>query len=245
MRLPNGDFDEKEVPLTAEDLLDPQFGDHMVQGGTHVLLVHDLFVQLLRRYRSQDDVLVCSDMKMHWGVPGLPEPAPDIAVVRGVRDKTGHRNSFDVVLEGIRPRFVLEVVSPLYPEQRRNDREKKVAIYQKLGIEEYFIVDPSTADARYRLDLIGYRLDHRGLYRPIQPDAQGRLLSETTGLWFSISESGQQVLLVDAMTGERLLTSFEEESARQAEEARRRTAEAELASLREELARWKSGLGSR
>jgi hypothetical protein len=75
-------------------------------------------------------------------------------------------------------------------------------------------------------------LDAQGRYQKIEPDPQGRLYSQTTGLWFGLSPDGRQVWLTDAVTGERLLTPEEEESAR-------RAAESEIARLRAEVARLK------
>ncbi len=112
------------------------------------------------------------------------------------------------------------------------------------------------------LRLKGHRLDARRRYQPIAPDAQGRLLSETTGLWFGVSADGQRIDVFEAQTGERVLTpeeiqegcqaaekkaarasvaqkAAEKEAARQS--AARRLAEAELEQLRAEVERLKSG----
>ena len=48
-----------------------------------------------------------------------------------------------------------------------------------------------------RLELTGYRLASKGRYRRIEPDSQGRLHSETTGLSFVPSEDGRTVRIVD------------------------------------------------
>jgi hypothetical protein len=47
--LPDGHAELVEEPLTAEDLLDPQLGDHVVQNSWHVATVHRLFEILTRR----------------------------------------------------------------------------------------------------------------------------------------------------------------------------------------------------
>lgn len=82
----------------------------------------------------------------------------------------------------------------------------------------------------------GYRLDRSGRYRTIEPDDQGRILSETTGLWFQISPDGRQVLLSRYPTGEPLLTREEEEELRKAAEEKAR-AESEARKAAEERAR--------
>jgi hypothetical protein len=122
------------------------------------------------------------------------------------------------------------VVSPNNAELRRTDLVDKVEVYAKERIPEYLILDPSRSDTGHQLYWLGYRLGPDGRYRWIEPDAEGRVLSETTGLRFGTSPDRQEILVFDAATGERLLTSAEVE-----EKASR--AELEVARLREELAR--------
>jgi Uma2 family endonuclease len=242
VHLPDGEVEEQRIPLTAEDLLDPQLGDEiLVQGGPHAKFSVGIFELLERHFEDDAGVLVTFDMKMIWHIPRLPDPAPDVAVIRGIRDKDEPRQVFDVVQEGVRPCLVLEVVSPQYEETRRNDYEKKVRIYRRAGIPEYLIVEPILIRGLPVRQLMGYRLDARGRYRRIEPDAKGRLLSETTGLLFGLAED-LTLIVFDARTGKRLLRPSQiaaaqeaaEEQAQAAEE-RARAAEAESARLRAEL----------
>jgi Uma2 family endonuclease len=241
--LPDGDFEARQVPLTVEDLLDPQIGDHVVQGYPHGIITMTLAEMLIHRYRSHDDVLVGWDAKIFWGIPGLPNPAPDVSVIRGVRDKRKARDSFNVPEEGVGPCFVLEVVSPARAEYRENDHKKKVRIYERAGVGEYVILDQPRPATNDRFRLTGYRLDAQGRYQRIEPDGRGRLFAETLNLWFEISEDGQKALLIDAETGERLLTAEEARSDGDAAKEAQGAAEAELARLREELARLKGSSG--
>lgn len=251
VRLPSGEEVEQQIPLTPEDLLDPQPGDVVGQSGPHEKLLH-LLVSLLRSYyASRDDVLVTSDMKMLWGIRGLSEPAPDAAVIQDIHDKVAERDSFDVVQEGTRPCLIVEVVSSKDAETRRNDYDKKVEIYQRVGIPEYLILDPPTIRTRQRLLITGYRLGIDGRYRQITPDAEGCLLSQTTQLLFGVAEDGCSLQVIDAATGQHLLAPEEvvearkaaeelasrEAEARKAAEDRASAAEAELARLRAELER--------
>src|SRR5436305_2968987 len=137
--LPNGAFDEQWIPLTAEDLLDPQLGDVVPQGGVHFKLVRDLADVLDRHFEARKDVYVAGDLKMLWGIPGLSEPAPDVAVIFGVPREL-EPTTFDVVEEGALPALVIEVVSSTDSKTRENDYEKKVEIYQRAGIPEYLIL---------------------------------------------------------------------------------------------------------
>src|SRR6185295_3339335 len=100
VRLPNGEVTEQQIPLTAEDLLNPELGDEVPVSIPHSLFVRGLASLLSRRYRSRPDVLVVDDVIMLWGIPGLKEPAPDIAVIPGMRTKLDlhslkDRRSFD------------------------------------------------------------------------------------------------------------------------------------------------------
>lgn len=167
VRLPDGGTGLVEEPLTAADLLDPQLGDHLVQNSWHVATVHRLFDVLSCRYESRPDVFVACDLKMIWGIPGLPGPAPDIAVIPGVRDRTRLRKSFRVREEGTRPVLVIEIVSD-EPEHQSADHAEKVWVYERAGILEYLILDPP-APPEDRCRLTGYRLNASGRYEPILP----------------------------------------------------------------------------
>jgi hypothetical protein len=113
-------------------------------------------------------------------------------------------------------------------------------------VAEYVIVDPQSHLAEPRLRISGFRRDARGRYRPLAPDAEGRILSETTGVWFQASPADGRLGLIDAATGERLMTD-EEHAAREAEarraaeehatwEAEARAQEAEARRVAEERA---------
>src|ERR1700694_4491617 len=157
VRLRGGRTELRQIPLTAEDLLDPQLGDHVTQNSWHNAVVVTTYEMLSWRYESRPDVLVTGDLKMIWEIPGLPNPSPDVAVIPDVRDKGRMRRSFNVRREGTRPAFVLEVISD-EPEQRSADHHRKVEIYERAGISEYLILDPP-ASAAEECRLSGFRLN--------------------------------------------------------------------------------------
>lgn len=238
VRLPSGEVTEQQIPLTPEDLLDPQLGDVVVQGWLHGDTGSMLYEALKQHFEGIEDILVTFDMKMLWGIPGLPEPSPDIAVIRGFRRRgrdLKKLKTFDVVQEGVLPCFILEVVSPDDPEVRKNDYEKKVKIYEAAGVPEYFLLEPPQIEDA--ILLTGYRLGPDRLYRPVLPDATGFLLSETTRLLFGIAEDGQ-LRVLDADTRDPLiLKRSEERAARKRAEAAREEAEAARTKAEEEVAR--------
>ena len=183
--------------------------------------------------------MVLDDVKHLLG-PGLPGPAPDISVIRGARYPDPELESFDVVKQGVVPCLVIEIVSPFDARIRRTDEVDKVKLYEKVGIPEYLLVDLPRRATRHRFRLKAYRLGSDRRYSLIEPDEQGCLLSETTGLRFGVSPAGDRVDIFDARTGERLLSALEEEVARKAEKAARETAEEEVRRLRAEVARLKN-----
>jgi colicin import membrane protein len=221
---PNGELEQVAMPLTPERFLHSEFGDVMGQGIRHSKTVRRIAELLEHRFRSEPDVLVTFDLTHYLGSE-LPWPAPDVSVIRGLPDAEADRESFDLEEEGHRPCLIVEVVSPRSSRIRQTDLVSKVEIYALAGIAEYVIVDSTRCDRRFRL--LGYRLGDPGRYSAIEPDNKGRILSETTGVWFQISADGQQVLLFKYPTGEPLLTG----------EERANRAEAELARLRAGLER--------
>jgi Uma2 family endonuclease len=232
VHLPGGEVIEEQIPLTPEDLLDPQLGDVVPQSGEHAEYLFQGGNLLRDHYKPRPDVYVAIDMKMLWGIPGLQEPAPDVAVIPGYRPREKPPTSFDVLEEGTRPCLVLEVVSPSDPELLRNDYEKKVEIYQRAGIPEYILLDPPRRATKNRLLLTGHRLGIDGRYRQIEPDGEGFLLSATTQLRFGVDQDGKTLVIFDAVTGQRLRTSEELKAALEAAEAENARLRAELDRLR-------------
>lgn len=237
---PGGRMELVEMPLTPELFLNPQVGDHMTQGKRHGDTARQIADLLDDFFQPIPDVLVTFDLKHLFG-RGLDQPSPDVSVIRGVRDRDADRDSFDVIAEGVRPCLIIEVVSPLSSRIRKTDLEDKVALYRQVGIPEYLIADCQRRDRRFRL--IGYRLGPSG-YKPIKPDGEGRLFSETTGLWFQVSPDGNRVRIFEYPSGEPLLTRQEvrklaraEAEARKTEATARKAAEDENARLRAEIER--------
>ena len=208
--LPNGEQIDYEEPLTAADFLDPQLGDCMIQRDKHLRSNTNLFTVFDNRYANDPSVGVFSDLKMVWGIPGLKEPAPDVAVVFNLQnqDEETDRSTFDVKKEGTCPSLVIEIMSPNYP----GDDTLKVDIYEQAHIPEYIIINPHSDKAHLFYEIWGYRLV-AGRYKPIKPDKQGRLLSQTTNVLFSVHDKGRRLRLRDARTGKWLLNARETEAA--------------------------------
>jgi len=232
----DGDTSFQEVPLTWEDLFDPQEGDHVPHGTEHADLISETKESLKAFFDAQNrsDVLVCDDVKMLWTDPKLPRVGPDVAVIPGVEDPDRSRDSFDELREGTRPSFVLEVTSKATAPF---DRGEKPDVFRRAKVQECFVLDRLKSP----WELKAYRLDAKtGEYLEVVPDERGRYPAETIGVHFSIAESGEALILEDAATGQPLLKPREESVARQAAERRAEAAEAKVRELLAEIERLRS-----
>ncbi len=209
--------------------------------------------EILRRYFAGQEVYVSGNLLLYYE-QGNPKKCvvPDTFVVKGLKQRP--RRIFKTWVERKVPNVVIETTSR---KTRKKDLGEKSELYARLGVKEYFLFDP---DNDY-LDppLQGHRLVG-AKYEPITTDDSGCLLSEELALKLFPGEGAIQFFRLD--TGERLLSESEaaasdyaalqeSEAARlraEAEskaaktsslkaEAAREAAEAEVARLREELAR--------
>jgi Uma2 family endonuclease len=220
------------IPLQRDVYYPESDGEPMAETEIHLDVTIDLIQGLRRRYRDVPDVYVVGDMFLYY-VQGDPRSvvSPDIFLVRGV-PKTPRRRIYKLWEEGKAPSLVIEVTSD---STRDEDVRKKKAIYEQLGVEEYFLFDPLGDYLKPHLQ--GYRLDN-GRYQRLPAGPDGSLRSLTTRLILRPEDTGLR--LVDAETGETLpwegelddrLRAAEERADREA--AARRAAEAEVARLRQ------------
>ena len=113
---------------------------------------------LKRHYRDRDDVFYAIDLLVYYSRPRPDlKVAPDALVAHGV--PAGHRDSYQVWVEGKVPDFVLEVASP---STAAKDRKEKKALYRRLGVGEYWLYDPTGGLHKPRLR--GFRLTAAGRY---------------------------------------------------------------------------------
>ncbi|MEM7134553.1 MAG: Uma2 family endonuclease [Chloroflexota bacterium] len=232
------------IPLKQEDFLNPEEGDHFVQGTRHEQDVDDIKSIFRHIHRNNSDITVYSDLQMDWGVPGLSKPAPDVSVIPNVTDPGKPRGSFVVPNEGTRPDFVLEMVSPRYVSA---DYDDKVPLYQLVGIQEYIIVDSGLRSWQDALNysVRGYRLSG-GQYVEIQPNADGWVYSEINDVWVGTTPTRDSFIVVDSQTREPILSdevrAEEAEVRARAEALARSEAEKRQSELEAELARLRAQL---
>ncbi len=180
---------DEQVPLTEEDLLDPQEGDYVSEHTSHQWVVRKIceILEELFFARRRIDVLVSGNLKMLWRNPRIKKVDPDVVVIPGVADPRRDRKSFDEKQEGAHPVFVIEVTSEATV---RTDVGKKPGIYQRAEVAEYFLVDSLVKP----WTVTGRRLHQAtGRYRKIRPDGVGRVLAESLEVLFAIGTDGESV----------------------------------------------------
>ena len=182
-------------------------------------------MELLGRFFEGQQVYVSGDLLLYFE-QGNPKKSvvPDVFVVLGLEPRD--RRIYKLWAERKPPNVVIEVTSR---KTKKKDTVTKPALYAELGINEYFLFDP-TEDYLHP-PLQGNRLAG-DQYERIAADARGALFSRELGL--RLQAEGGQLMFYRSDTGERLLTA---EEARRVEAEARRNAEAEVARLREELRR--------
>lgn len=208
---------------------DTEEASWMVMGTPQFEAVDAFFAAIRAELRSRNPPLfVAAMLPIRYRVtPGgrIEQLAPDVLVAPVPLHP---RSSYTLDVERVPPGFALEVVSP---ESRSRDLQIKPERYAAIGIQEYALFAPETADGVQLLHppLQGYLLDpatHE--YVRWEPDAEGRLYSEVLGLWLTVRDG---VLRAQRPDGS-LLPTLEE-------------AEAEIARLRAELERRNETDGNR
>ena len=214
------------IPLQNEIHYPESDGRPMGETEIHAQVLEDLRFALVRRYADAPDVYVWGNLFLYYR-EGDPKACvcPDVFLVRGVGKRTDNRRrTYKLWEEGGRvPSLVIELTS----ESTRDEDVEKKKLYERLGVEEYFLFDPFAEYARPRLQ--GFRLEG-GRYQPLPQRVDGSLESRTTGL--ILKPEGPRLRLWDKETGEPLLTAAEADEARLAAEARIRSLEEELKRLR-------------
>jgi Uma2 family endonuclease len=194
---PDGQTIFDQVPLTAQDVLHPQFGDVMPQSLEHDTDVGYLTGVARQRLAQDPTALVLSDVLIQWGLEGMGDHSPDLTVLRGLPPPVPTELSrFDVTAFGIRPRLLLEVVSPAY---RDHDVVTKLEHYHRCQVPLYFLVDRERPGGPVRV--LGYQYTRRR-YHPIPADAEGWVWVEPLGLW--LAGRGNRVVAFDGDTEEEL-----------------------------------------
>ncbi len=165
----------------------------MGEGDWHITALTILFNMLRHHYRGQD-AYVAADMMVYYE-EGNPRAvrAPDVMVCMGV--SSHQRPSWLTWVEGVVPAVVFEIASP---SNKGNDLGPKKAIYERIGVGEYFAFDPiGDVLTEERGRLRGWRLVN-DRYEPIEPDDHGNMDSLLLNMHLYIE--GTELRLVDLET---------------------------------------------
>ncbi len=138
--------------------------------------------EVLRRYYGNQEKKVFIASDLHTLYPGEQAFYPDLLVVFDVDDH--HRRSWNVLREKKGLDFALEILSKA---TRRNDQVKKLNLFARLGIPEYFLFDPDNYTIR------GYHLTQHAhkkhqAYEDIKADTSKRVFSRMLGLHLTIED---------------------------------------------------------
>lgn len=245
----NGDsgYRTRFAPTAEPDIYYPESdGKPMAETEIHRDALTDALQRLIHHFKDDANVCVSGNMMMYY-VKGNPRRSisPDVFVTFGIEKK--QRRIYRIWEEGKPPDFVIEFSSP---KTYRKDLTEKKKLYAEIGITEYFLYD---AERNLLPEpLMGFRLVN-GEYVPIQPDADGSVISETVGVELRLRDDAlgfyDPVLEKWLMTPTEaaILRTEQETNARQLAEAKaeqeanaRQLAEDEIAQLREEIARLRS-----
>lgn len=153
--------------------------------------------QMLRVFLTgRTDVYVASDLIVYYE-EGSPNRrcAPDLMVCFGVENKK--RRSYKVWEEKVVPQLVIEVASK---ETWEKDVTSKRRLYEKLGVKEYYVLDP---EYKYLPQpMLAYRLEFGEFVR--QSISDTRIFSPLLGL--ELVNTGENFQLFDIEKNEFLAT---------------------------------------
>lgn len=181
---------------------------------------------LCHRLRGQRAYVGC-DLLVYF-LPGQPARfvVPDNFVVLDCDPR--ERRIFKTWEEQRVPDVIIEVTSL---STQREDLVRKLAIYEEMGVREYFLYDPTASYLTPSLQ--GFRLVN-GLMTEIEPQTGGMLPCQTLGL--DLQLNGRRLEIIDSRTGQPALTEAEENWQRaETEKAARLAAERRIIELEEQL----------
>ena len=215
-----------EAPAKADEIEYPE-RKWIAQSIAHGDAVLQAAAALRTHFRERTDVLVAMELAVYYRRGDSNRwLQPDVLVVFGVSPE--NRSSYRIWEEGKPPDFVLEVASPTTAD---NDAEHKAREYARMGVREYWRLDPG--GALLGSALTGYEAGG-GQYAPVQPVASRgrdrRYWSPVLGLELRSRRQARGAVLVlrDPRSEE------ETDGAPEEAERRRRIAERDARAARQE-----------
>jgi hypothetical protein len=204
---------------------------------THIAALFHLWQALRFHFRNDPNTYVAGNMLFYYEQGNIAEfKVPDVFVVKGIAKHD--RRVYKLWEEHQAPCVVCEITSR---GTRLEDLGTKRALYEMLGVREYYLFDPLDEYLRPRLQ--GFRLV-AGMYQPSKLAPDGSLLSRELNL--VLRPEGKLLRVADPDTSEPLPTLDEAvslmedaletartEMSRAEAEAQRAEAEAQRAAVAE------------
>ncbi len=238
----NPDGTVETIPLTREILLNPSFEIQVPQSPPHYGKLKSLDVRLGHFLDGRPGWQVFSDVILDW--PGLRNVSPDLSIVEDLPERKpgAPAKSLKIAKEGCRVRVVFEVVSS-GPLERWKDEEKNPPLFARAGVDDCVLVYQPEFRKPDDPPLRVFSDPSRSGYKEQTPDAQGRFLLRSVGVWVSVSvhaDGSEEIVLVEASTGQRLPDTKEEAERADAAEQRAVAAEQRADATERDAARAKA-----
>lgn len=216
----------RPVPPFACDVEGYLHDDSAMSENTyHAWLRTYLLWTLHTRYRDRGDVFVATDLAVHFEEGNRAAiVSPDLMVVFGAPPH--HRLSYKLWEEPKVPDLVAEVLSE---KTWRRDLTVKSALYQDLGVREFWVLDVT---GKLPAPAMGMRLNSDRAYEPIPPSPEGVLASEVLGC--ELLDNDRDFRFRDLATGEIIPDYPESERMREVAAADANAAREEANAAREE-----------
>ena len=188
-------------PRRKEEIFYPEsHEDDMGESTTHYDLISDLIKALKIFFANQTKVFIAANLNIYYE-QGSPRKwhAPDVMIAFGVPNQ--NRKVYKLWQEKQFPQVIFEVASDT---TWKTDISDKVEDYGRLGVEEYYLLDPE--NAYLPLPLMAYRRDETGRLRLVLTE-NNRVLSPRLNL--EIVWENERFRLFDPTNQEFLLTTEE------------------------------------
>lgn len=189
--------------------------EEMSETTLHFELINYLFNALKLFLKSREDVFVASNLRVSYDEKHpLKWYAPDVLVAFGVENRV--RSSYHLPTEKVMPQVIFEIASEQTADK---DVGEKYLTYSKLGVEEYYLLDPERSILP---DPVNAYHIQKGVLRAV-PQSETPIFSSRLGL--EIVDTGKEIRLFNSQTNDFLRST--EEIAESEQVLARRVAELE------------------
>jgi Uma2 family endonuclease len=191
-------LDSNKPIASSKDVYYPESdGKPVGETDWHITVIFYLRQALRLFFRDTQTVYVAADMLFYYE-EGNPATfvVPDVYVVKGITKQ--ERRIYKLWEEQKTPCVVFEITSR---STRRQDLGDKRALYEMLGVQEYFLFDPLGEYLHPQLQAFRLR---GGFYAPIAATEDGAVFSEE--LQLTLQPEAHLLRLIDPVTGQTLPT---------------------------------------